>query len=130
MCWWDSVIECSGATAQLGAHHPLLLLEYAHDVDEDVLGDRVALRESVHPLAHALADLRDAIGDVPDDRMAVERLGRDRYQLRFGRDRAPLPVRHEAQGDRSLSDLVREIPPRVDQLVELEVDRSERRPDD
>src|SRR3954453_336098 len=109
--WSKTMLAMSGATAQLGAQHPLLLLERAHDVDQGVLGDHVALGESVHPLAHALAHLRDAIGDVPYHRMAVERLDRDRRQLRFGRDGARLPVGNEAQRDRSLSDLIREIPP-------------------
>src|SRR3954454_3584969 len=109
--WSKTMLAMSGATAQLGAQHPLLLLERAHDVDQDVLGDHVALGESVHPLAHALAHLRDAIGDVPDHRMAVERLGRARRKLRFGPDGAGLLVGHEAQGTRSLRALIPEIPP-------------------
>src|SRR3954469_22184232 len=72
--------QASGAIAELRAQHPLLVLERAHDVDQHVLRDRVALGGSVHALARSLTDLRDPISDGPYHGVALGRLGRDRRQ--------------------------------------------------
>src|SRR4051812_8561164 len=92
----------SGAIAQLGAQHPLLVLERAHDVDQHVLRDRVALSDSVHALARGLADLRDPVGDDPYHAVALGRLGRHRRQRRSGRDGPSLSLRYVPEGDRAL----------------------------
>src|SRR3954452_12469473 len=111
--------QASGAIAELRAQHPLLVLERAHDVDQHVLRDRVALGDSVHPLARGLTDLRDPVGDGPYDGVALGRLPRDPRQRWSGRDGSSLPVRHVPEGNRALGDHVGEIAPGRDELVEL-----------
>ena len=45
------------ACAELGAHHPELLLELAQHLDPDILRRQIELAEPLEPLAQALGDV-------------------------------------------------------------------------
>ena len=115
---------------ELGPEHPLLLLERAHDLDEDVLRRGVELAEAVHPSAHALADVRETVSELADHDVVLERRPLDHSEAGSRRDRSRLAVRDEADGDGSLGHGVAELEPGVDELVEVEVQRTEERADD
>src|SRR3954451_1898235 len=70
--------KASGARHQLDAEHPLLLLELADDVDQDILRDRVDVAQPVHPRPYQLADLGHPIRQLPYDSVTRDRLSRKR----------------------------------------------------
>jgi hypothetical protein len=115
---------------QLSPHHPLLLLERPHDLDEHVLRGRVELAEAIHAGAGELADLGDAVRQVAHDDVILDRAGLERAGEAPGGDRPGLSVGEGPDRDRALGDRVGERLPRVDELVELQMQRPEVRPDD
>jgi hypothetical protein len=117
-------------STELDAKHPELLFERTDDLDQDVLRGEVDLAEAVHPRADALGDVRE-----PRDELAHDLVRRKRAAL-HGRDLARradcgrLTVGREAQRDGSLCDGVGKLAPRVDELVEMLVQRLEQRAHD
>jgi len=57
---------------ELGAQHPLLLLELANDLDQDVLGNEIGVAEAVHPITNLLADLGDPVRQLAHDQVILE----------------------------------------------------------
>jgi bifunctional non-homologous end joining protein LigD len=112
------------------AQHPELLLELAHDLDQDVLRGEVELAEPLHASANPLGD----IGHPRDQRVecgvGVERSRVDRVDLAVAAHGCGTTVGCDAQRDRALRDRVGEVVPRVDELVEMLVQRLERPPVD
>src|SRR4051812_33449267 len=115
----------SGSAVELRSQHPLLLLELPNHVDQDVLRDEVDFAKPVHPRPSQLADLRYPVSQLAYDRMVLDRRSRDRADFRPRGDSMRLPIRDVAQCDRPLGDHVRELTPRIDQLIELQVERPE-----
>ena len=73
---------------QLGAHHPLLLLERPHDVDQDVLGGGVEVPHAIHAGARELADLGDAVRQLTHDDVILDRADLERPGQAARGDRA------------------------------------------
>ena len=71
---------------ELGAQHPLLLLELAHDLDQYVLGSEIGVAEAVHPITNLLADLGNPVSQLAHDQVILEGGRGDGGQLRPGRD--------------------------------------------
>ena len=115
---------------QRRAQHPELLLELAHDLDQDVLGGEVDLPEPVHAPADALADVREALDELARRGVGGERSGVDRGDPAALADGGGLAVGRVADCDRPLGDGIGELPPRVDELVEVLVERLERPAED
>src|SRR5438067_182870 len=115
---------------QLRPHHPELLLEVAHDLDQDVLRREVELAEAVHPRPYPLARVGEPAGELAHDGLGFDRTRVDGIELLDRGDRPGLPVRRGADRDGPLGDGVSEAVPRFDELVELEVKRPEQRSDD
>src|SRR4051794_8336437 len=119
----------SSRTSELRSQHPLLLLELANHLDEDVLRDEVDFAKPVHPRPSQLARLRYAVSQLPYDRMVLDRRWLDWADFRPPGDSLRLPIRDVAHCDRPLGNHIREITPRIDQLIELQVERPEQLPD-
>src|SRR4051794_27865317 len=120
----------SHVRAELGPEHPLLLLEDANDVGQDVLGGDVDLAEAVHPSARALAGLSDPVDQLAHDDVVLDGALGDRRDRGSSDHRASLTVGDVADGDRALRDRVGQLSPRVDDLVEVQVQRPEQGADD
>jgi RNA polymerase sigma-B factor len=110
----------------LGAHHPELLLERVHDVDEQVVADVVEFAALLHRLARQRDGLGQHSGEVVDDERVLERpYGLGRVERRVLGDRRHAPVGRDAEHHRPLGDAVAQRPPCIHELVELKVQRTE-----
>jgi RNA polymerase sigma-B factor len=110
----------------LSAHHPELLLERVHHVDEQVVADVVELAALLHRLARERDRLCQHSGEVVDHERVLERpddLGR--VKRRVLGDRRHAPVGRDAEHDRPLGDAVAQRPPCIHELVKLKVQRAE-----
>ena len=96
---------------KLRPQHPLLLLELANDLDQDVLGNEIGVAEAVHPIPHLFADLGDPVRQLAHDQVILEGGRGDGGQLRPGRDRLRLTVGDESESDGPLGDGVGELAP-------------------
>src|SRR5206468_12901808 len=105
---WDQRSRCDlGAHArpapaaalvrELRANHPQLLLERAHDLDQDVLRGKVELAQAVHSRTVALRDLRDPLDELANHILGFKRAALDGRDLGRGADRAGLAVDLEAE---------------------------------
>src|SRR6202451_1891493 len=119
----------SSAVPKLGADHPQLLLERAHDFDHDILRCQAALAEPIHARAHALVRFGQAANELAHDGLILDRSALEVVGLGGARDCVCLSVGPEADRDRPLRDGVGEIAPDVDQLVQLQMERTEGLPD-
>src|SRR5919108_151258 len=98
-------------------------LELTEDLDQDVLRGEVELAEAVHPCADPLGDVGEPLRQVADDDLGCERASLDGRDLARGADRGRLAVREVAERHGPLGDSVGKLAPRVDELVEVLVQR-------
>src|SRR3954452_4228284 len=122
--------DASRLSGQLRSDHPQLDLERADDFDHDVLRRRVEIAQPVHAEASTLVDLFECTSQDSHDLTVGDRGRCDRLDAASPRDGTNLAVRHVSQRDRAFGDGVTKGSPRVDQLVELAVERTKRRSDD
>src|SRR3970040_1802373 len=94
----------SGVLPELSAEHPLLLLELAHDLDQDVLGSEIGVAKAVHQITNWLAALGDPVRQLAHDQVILEGGRSDGGQLRPGRDRLRLTVGDESESAGPLRD--------------------------
>src|SRR5581483_1223021 len=120
----------AGLVGELDAEHPELLLELADDLDQDVLRGEVELAQPVHAPADALRHRGKPRHELAHDDLGLEWAAFDGWDLAARADGARLAVGEEPERDAALGDGVGEVAPRVDQLVEVLVQRLEERADD
>jgi len=113
-----AVVPSGAGSAELDAKHPELLFQRTDDLDQDVLRGEVDLSETVHPRADPLRDIRDR------SRKRAALHGRD---LPRRADCCRMAVGREAERDGSLCHGVGELAPRLDEFVEVLVQRLEGR---
>src|SRR5207237_3327592 len=112
---------CSGG--QRHAQHPLLLLELADRLDEDVLRGEVELSKAVHPSADPLGYVGKTLHELAGRRVGVERPAVDGGDLAAVVDRRALAVGCNPERDGALSGGVGALAPRAADLVQLRLAR-------
>jgi hypothetical protein len=100
---------------------PELLLECARDRDEEVLRNRVVAGNDFDARSRAGRDFGHTVGDLPDHVVVPEMAGWERRDLTEARDGRGLAVGHGTERNPALGHLVAKGSPRVDELIELEV---------
>jgi hypothetical protein len=97
----------------------------ARDRDEEVLGNRVAAGYDFDARSRPCCDLGRTVRDLPDHVVVPEMADRKRRDMTEARDGRGLAVGRGAKRYRALGHVVAKCSPRVDELIELEVQGAE-----
>jgi hypothetical protein len=126
----DDDSACTGSFSGLRLEHPAVLLDSLGDLDEQVLGDRVGLRDRVDPPPEVRGQARQRTGHRIHDVGVAHPRRRHLRQRRVRGDRGRATVGVDGEGGGPLGDLVGVRAGERHHLVELQVDAAEVAADD